>query len=624
MEHPDLADQIARLRQLMTGSDPLPQNFLVGMSEDQWLAKGSVTPAFGLQFTERPTGLLVPSSAVRDAQPIDQFKVYLLADEVLGRSIPLEGVIEALRRTPLELAIRWCAGWMSRLRAPAATHNQVDLLFAREHLKEPARTRVINVLRDRRRVLLTPQGLLCLTKLALLFCGQRGLPENADDGRMAFALIGLMEHLGADLEGLRDDDELVISGVPGPLGREVIANQLANSSRQEAGRWATFQRCWRELPDELVGHPRVLSLQEEYEAVSGVPLDDLVTICATLWASTANARPHILPDYLGNLNWAPERMSAVLDLVAASPSQMAQMVRDEATSNGVAWSIRTFEQYPVMRWENGDLTVIDADLLVDRASGIWPLYDILRELEAQGRKGQASRVKGCYDHVIETHTLEIVRGITGGESAGRVYDEEALRAAYGHRGKVSDAAIDYGHAWVVMDATTTGLHSLTVAGVSDEGPLKDIDGMVRKAAQLDATVNNIRSNEDALTGVNFTGLRRFYPVIVAATRTASGPIFMSLLHERLAKEGFLQGPDVAPLELMELEDLDIVEGLSESEGPGLLTVLAAKEYSPMRDMSVRDYIIRALGRRDVGRPERVDKRWKAWLDTAIDALSRVA
>ncbi len=614
-------DAMERVRELLCGRDPLSQNYLAAVGAEQWFTQGSVTPPLGPRYAQTPAGLIVPMSVAREPAPIDQVKLYLTSEESLGAAVPLEQVLAALVRLPVELALPWVARWLSALRRPAASQAAVDAAFVDEHLLEPHRTRVRNILRDPGRVLVTPQALFCLAKLALLLCpSSGGSPPDEDVRPLVFALLGLADHLSADLDGLDEAEEIVIGDRPGPLGREIIANQLANSNRQETGRWTAFQRCWRELPRELAGHPRVVDLEAAYESATGVPLDDLVTICGAAWASCANGNVMLAPNHFDGLGWSPERLKRVLQLISCDPASLSVDVRLEAEEFGIAWAIGTFERYPLVRWPSGHLTVVDPELILDRGCGVWPLYDILRELEARGESAQARRVRGAYDHVCETYAREVVASIVGDPSGSRLFDEDQLRTAFGRKRKTADLAIDYGHSWVVLDATTTGLQRLTFAGTSDDAVVQDFEKIVEKARQLDATISALRANEGRLTGVPRVGYRRFYPVVVTSTKFAAGPIFVSMLHDRLRGEGLLQSRDTAPLEVMEFEDLDVVEGLVESGGPGFTELLGGKAESGLRNMSVRDYVMLTLGRRDVRRPRRVDVSWRSWVDTALNAF----
>jgi hypothetical protein len=360
-----------------------------------------------------------------------------------------------------------------------------------------------------------------------------------------------------------------------------------------------------------------------FEDATGVRLDDLVTVCAAMWATASNGTPHLAPDYFAPLGWSDARLGAVLRLVTATPEQLAQMHRDEGDDMGVMWSVRTIRQYPVVRWATGHLTVLDPDLVVDRATGTWPLYDILRELDNRGDQAQAQRVRGSYSHLFEHYVSEIVAGMTGTGPLQRIYGETELRAAFGRRHQVADLAVDYGPSWIVLEATTSGVQLRTFAGVSDESVAQDIQTIVRKATQIDRTIKLLRDRQEALTKHRFTGRRRFHPVVVVAGASPGGPVFMTLLRDALATRGVLQGDDVAPLEILEVEDLHVAEAVAETGGPSLITLLRGKEASTLRDMSLKDYVILDLGLHP-RRSRSVQEGWPAWLHTAIATLGGAA
>jgi hypothetical protein len=81
----------------------------------------------------------------------------------------------------------------------------------------------------------------------------------------------------------------------------------------------------------------------------------------------------------------------------------------------------------------------------------------------------------------------------------------------------------------------------------------------------------------------------------------------------------MQEHDVAPLEVMEIEDLNVVEGLSEETGESLADLLAAKEKSGLHAMATREYVLvdRRLNPKP---PQRIMSRWQQWTATAITAL----
>jgi hypothetical protein len=70
----------------------------------------------------------------------------------------------------------------------------------------------------------------------------------------------------------------------------------------------------------------------------------------------------------------------------------------------------------------------------------------------------------------------------------------ALRRADGKQRSVADTAVDYGDFWVVVEVSTKGFQSKTAAGVSEHALAQDLDDIVTKARQVDATIKNLHAN----------------------------------------------------------------------------------------------------------------------------------
>ena len=98
---------------------------------------------------------------------------------------------------------------------------------------------------------------------------------------------------------------------------------------------------------------------------------------------------------------------------------------------------------------------------------------------------------------------------------------------------------------------------------------------------------------------------------------------MTILRERLAKAGLLQDDDIAPLEVMELEDLLALEGAVEQHGLDMVGVLARKATASMAMMSMRHFLGEELGRY-APHPARVEGRWQTWFESALEELRRSA
>lgn len=160
----------------------------------------------------------------------------------------------------------------------------------------------------------------------------------------------------------------------------------------------------------------------------------------------------------------------------------------------------------------------------------------------------------------------------------------------------------------------------TAAGVSEKALAQDLDHVIRKARQAEATIDNIRRDERALTGATTTpGARRFYPVVVVASRFAGNPITFTMLRARLRATGVLRAADCAPLEVFELEDLLAVEGACEQHGYSFVDLLAEKSSIERPLVSMREFLAYKLGQ-PAPVPARVERAWPEWLNTAVRLL----
>ncbi|KRC46473.1 hypothetical protein ASE19_21880 [Nocardioides sp. Root79] len=540
--------------------------------------------------------------------------VYLTAEETLGQVVDAATLARWFGQMSVEHAVRFAGHWMAKLEQPGSDRHDVDAAFL-DYFAEPRRTVIQNVLRDPNRALVIPQALLFMARLALLHSPSQPWNELDGDKGPVLATMGLTDHLS---DAIDDDEELVVTRVPGQVGRELIANQLFNAREDLRTMWATFQRCWREMPVDMAADPRMrTNLPTQYLESTGVDLGDLVLATGALAShAIVHGQATVPLTYLSALGWSAERLDAVLSLFAATPQQLRQMLNDEAEKYPSTWSTRTFDQFPVVRWADS-LTVLSTDKVARRAAGLWPMYDILRELESNGSKVAIGQVRETVAYAYETWVVEAFAGIVGDER--RLYREDECKRAY-PKSKVADAVLDYPDGWVVVEITTPGLKAATAAGISDAAVVQDINNCVRKAQQLDTMIANLRRDERSLTHTHSNGPRRFYPVLVIADRFAANPILMTLLWERLEELRVLQGDDVAPLEVLELEDLDVLEGLIESEGPDLVTILREKEKSAFRGGTMQQYIVWGRGVNPEP-PTRVRQRCMVWADLARKALA---
>jgi hypothetical protein len=127
----------------------------------------------------------------------------------------------------------------------------------------------------------------------------------------------------------------------------------------------------------------------------------------------------------------------------------------------------------------------------------------------------------------------------------------------------------------------------------------------RKLEQLDATIRNLRRREATLTGRSPMPGKRFFPVVLAGYGFPANPITMSVIQQRAAGAGLLQGSDVGAVEILDFDTLEQVEAAAEQGGPSLADLLAGKQNARLRLASLDQYIHFERGL-DLRRPRRID------------------
>jgi hypothetical protein len=610
-------DDVARILTEMASREPAElRGYLVPVTAERAMLRGTSAPVLLARFAPMPSGLLVPDVHALAAAPIDAMYHYVTAEQVLGAVPDATEVGEHLRRVALPVVLMKLATIMSALHEPGADRREVNARFARE-LSEPYRTRALNLLRDPSAAFIAPQVWFVLAKLACMVGGDELLPTTKE-GDLHYAALVAAQHLGANF----DTTEPVMGAEPGPFSRELVANQVFNSNLSEAHLFGRFARRWLQLPDELSEDNRVLPLRAVFEEVTGVPLVDFMMLGVGLWAATAQQTPRILPGYFDSLGLSRERQEAALALVSLDIPSFRAAVQAEVREFGLEWAVSTFSQFPVVRLYDGSHLVLDPDLLLRRVFGWLPVFDMTSVLDAgdKASRKRAGQIRRCMQHLSEVYAHEVLASAVAGGPATRLYDGDDLLRAYQKKGRRhADAAVDYGDGWIVVETTTSQVRRDTVAGLDEAALVTDLDKLVDEVEQVDSTIRFLRENEQALTGQKPVEGRRFTPVLVVAEGFPVNPMSLAHLRKRTAAKGLLAAPDTDPLEVLDVEELEMVEALQGAGGPNLRDLLRAKQDSNFHHDSLRNYIIFQVNDQ-LRRPQRLDGLWEQVFKPTLERL----
>lgn len=571
--------------------------------------RGSTVRSLVPRHVALSNGVLVPLGARVGPAPIDFMRTYVTTQELLGRRVGFEAALRWLGRFERGSVLVAVATLLAVRQAVDADWVEHDRELASRLFSEPTRTKALNLLRERR-VLVSPQALLIAAKAALQISPTDG------DGDLSLFVPAVMA-IQEDLISVGEDaDDKNSPG--GRLFREIVRSQAFHLETYERALLTTFQLRWRDLPPTMPD-PRV-DLATEFEAATGVPLDDLSVVGVALWSRAVQQPGEPIPTtWFSSLEWEPDRLDRVLGLIARDASELGELVEKDEEELGFGWSFDRLRQFPVVRLEDGRLLVISPRLLIERTFGWLPIFDLRQGWMERGDEGRGRRALQFFEDVCERQVLDSLEAIAGSGPGPRVYDDDAIRAAFGRRSKVADAVFDAGEALVAVEVSTRQLQRRVRGSDSEEDLATDLErGIYRKVEQLDATISGLREDESRLTAIRTPSPRRIVPVLVVTEGFPVNPMTTAAIEREVAARGLLRQVFVAPLRIIDQEELDMIESLVESGDASLLQLLDEWNASPLRAMDLRTFL--AASRYQSGTPARLAPAFELSWRAAMDAL----
>jgi hypothetical protein len=613
------ADHIRRLQHQLGGRSP--QGIEVGLAVPAFgrpYFAGTTSPVVTLTYSKIDSGLYVPAATAAGPSPHEAIKPYLTSDEVLPFDVGAGYALQWLSTVDRTSVLVSCAQILGRRDAIGADWAEITTDLARRWFQEPVATRMANLIAAGN-VLLAPQAILVLAKLAI-----QASPPVGGSHDMSPLLTAFLS-LQKDLNVLDEPDAPAdTTDQSTRLYREVIRSQSFALDHDEATLMARHRLDWHELPSELASHPEFVDLPGSFLEATGVSLTDLEILGIALSVRAVESPGLPIPlSYFSTLDWAPERLVAALRLVTGTLSELAVQLDEHQREFGIQWSFDPLRRYPVILLESVGLLVLSPELLLERVFGWLPLFDLTEGLKTAGRGKLADRCRAFYARVCEHETITALSNIvTCAGFAPRLYGEDELRAAFGSDAKTADAVIDCGDTWVVVEISTRQLQRASVLAGNLEALETDLArGIDEKAGQIESTIRALDADESRLTGYAKVAGRKFIPVLVITEGFPVNPMTYRAIATRLREAGLLTMPRVAPLRILDQQEVYFIEHVVDRGQDGLLGLLEGYERGNLREMPFRNWLITER-RLDAQRPSRLERPFtRAWAP-ALAALRR--
>jgi hypothetical protein len=581
---------------------------------------GTTIPAVGLRFVKRADGLIVPEAVARGPQPIDLIKTYVTYSELFGYPPYPDYIVDALGGVPRLEFVRLCAGVLGLYEKLGASRQDVDRQLAEVWFKDDGKAIILGLLRGNA-TLVAPQTLLLLMQFALARSPDEVEPGTSTPHALRTMILALQEGLGSAVD---ETESNVFTGDPNStLFRQMVAGHHFGSTEDVATTIAHHQQRWVRLARAHSGDVGAVDLYKAFRDATGVEKDDFTAVALAIWAHCERHNAYPMPaSVLDSLKIPRDVVDRCLALISRTPDEFRSMVLSTKPEHQTEWSFDSLRQFPLLRLDSGDLLVLSKALLMDRIYGWLPMFDLIEGLVSAKRRKDAERAETWFRHLCEMDALEGIANLAG----SRLLGEVDIQAAFGTAIQNADAAIDYPDAWLVIEIGTRQLSRATVVAITPEGLEADLKrGIDEKAAQLDATIRELIADETRLTGQTARPRRRYLALLVLTEGFPVNPLTTTAIKERLKAAGLLTDARVGPLHVLDQEELDMAEALSEEGGPGLLQLLEEHEHSNLAGSAFKDWLILERGRgTGPRRPSRLESvRMEAW-KIAIDRLQDAA
>jgi hypothetical protein len=576
---------------------------------------GTTIPAIGARYVQRNDGLIVPESVARAPQPIDLIQSYITYSELFGFPPDPDYVVEALAAVPRDEFVRGCAALLGMYEKIGASRRDIDRQLTDLWFKGPAVGKIRGLLHDNS-TLVAPQTLLLLMQLALVRSPVVPDPE-ARPRPLPGLIMATQEVLGSSV----DEEEKVFTGDPhSALFRQVVASHDFGDAEDVATTIAHHHQRWVRLAGDHDSEAGAMDLYAAFREATGVDKDDFTAVALAIWAHCETHASYPIPAVaVDSFNISRNVVDRALGLIARTADEFRTLILNIPPEFRTEWSFDILRQYPLLRLDNGDILVLSKGLLIERAYGWLPIFDLTTGLKVARRKKDADRAENWLRHLCEVDALAGLANLAG---RSRFYGEDAIQRAFGTVVQNADAAIEYADAWVVLEIGTHQLTRATLVAGSPDALESDLKfGIDQKAVQLDATIGELISDESRLTGQPPLGRRRYVPVLVLTEGFPVNPMTTTAIRERLRAAGLFAEPRIGPLHIVDQEELDMAEAIAEDGGPSLLQLLEDHERSSLADSGFKNWLILDRGRgTGPRRPRRLEAvRNEAW-QPALDRL----
>lgn len=575
------------------------------------MAFGSVVPVLSSSWTQQGAGLLLPPGRTSVHQGVELMLTlgdYLGVDDnsVFDAAEDLaDEIVSQHRRTDLLLVL----AVLNLVRVKSELNRELAQAFTMSISGEPGRRlrTLLDPEAERPRRLLSRQGILAAMKKVL--CSPVG-PDDRSPGvplRNATLLVHAVSTSLAAGAG-PDSDKLMVM---------MTQNLLFNAPRDLMEEGTRHIDMFERVGPSITREPLTASPVGLVRDATDLEPRDYLAYAVAASEPVLSWEPGRDPTTAPNLGLDDPlpTLERFLSHTARDVDGLATAVLDQREAGtDTAWNFLPFERTPLLMLPQGDVLVLDMQMLASRVTeGIfWDVHDHLKDRDGEQARRAWTQVWG---DMVEHWAVDRLPALAPAALEGHTYWSPGdLETAY-PRTSTCDAAVEVAPDMLLLEAVGGRFTFKTRARGMVPALRDDVEKLVmKKARQLDATARSVLRNEQSLTGYPQVRGRTIQPLVITGCQWPANPLLRIYIESECNREKLFTDPRVASLAVIGLDELGALEQLS-AAGSSPVQAIRDWQASNLRDMPLRNWLAReaspAHGSED------------AWEELVPDLMSRL-
>ena len=526
-------------------------------------------------------------------------------EQLYGHPLPLDEAVARLKLYPLRLLLEIFskADAVLALTSPEEFADGHGMLS--EHLLTPTLRHAVLKFYDsfqKREATKVPLILfheiqiLNALKLAILHCNEQVSAEPDDPGPLVEALLIINDHI--DPPTFKPD---VFDALPDEQQRDALIRYvIPNMVFHRGTRLAHVIARWNDLfftdAPSLVGRSEYIDLRSILTQLLGFDsklfyyfANALIMHWLAIPRETIVTGPIALhlPTWLKDFGIGPDEYEPIMQKLAGTPDLLkAQLGARKAWEPYYFLPMQTL---PFLRYQDLVFCLSRRFATEKISSGLY--HTVLTHPDERER----DRFLVFFGHVFESYIRRLFSRVFPAGGLAQRYFPNPRDPATGD--ELTDGILDYGNALVLFEAKAS-LFSLPVLLRAEPAVLeRQLQDLVFDAArQLTRAIARIRAGALADLGIAPERINTYFPIIVSLQFIPVEHFLYRRLHQRILSKCLLQGRDIAPLQLLSVDDIEWVESFLFS-GVSLADLLRVKiSNSRLLEMSFGNFAVEHVGK----------------------------